>query len=806
MRVLLRILIWSAVAVALVFVAAAVTLYVLYPKQRIIEELVPRVEAAVARPVALADAGISVWPPFGLYVEGLVIENRSPATTPHLLRVGRARAQVRLWPLLHGQIYVDELELNDLEFTYETFDDTLTNISDLIGGEGGGLPLLAEHMVWSGITLRGIHHDDSSTWTVEDLSGYITMHPADTSFELGISLPRAEWLSLDDTLQFDYALELEADGTAHLESQQANLTRVQGTLAGIPLLGTAQVGLGDSGPVARGTLTLGPTGLADLLSELELELDTLFREYSVSGQVRLDIELDGSLAELTTGSTRAELVWLGGRVDRGTTEVVRFASLAVPVTAGGFHVSAKDLFLFDSPVDLGLVGSWPPSDRIELTLAGRTDLDGWSTDSVILGGAVEWSASARGPLQSPDRWRVRARATPRAVRYAYLDRQPLLVDGGSVMYDGKSIDLADLLLGTGPSRLSMSMNVAPVPWSVLMQGAWPDSTFAELDLRSSFLDLDALFPDLAGDSAAPSDTSTPPFVPATYAHVSLSADTLVAGGATWRNVQGEAQINQDSLHIERMQGRVYGGRAAISGAMELADPGGYRFDVRVDSVALGDALARFGRAARYLEGRGSLEASIAGHGFTWEQLLSELVVDGGAILFDAQLVNLPAARATHQLLGLEIADPLPLASRWSSFRVDRGRLAMDDFQLTTPDAQWILAGSAGLDGTLDYNLDGLLSRAKSAQVRLPESARNLFPAAWRDRIDPVELMKNDDGELELYIHVGGTLQKPAVELDWRRMEPVIKQRLEKRVTDELKKQLDDELKKGLEGLFDRLKR
>ena len=806
MRVLLRILIWSTVAVALVFVAAAVTLYVLYPKQRIIEELVPRVEAAVTRPVALADAGISVWPPFGLYIKGLVIENRPPATTPHLLRVGRARAHVRLWPLLHGQIYIDELELNDLEFTYEVFDDTLTSISDLTGGEGGGLPLLAEHMVWSGITLRGIHHDDSSAWTVKDLSGHITMHPADTSFELGISLPRAEWLSRDDTLRFDHVLELEADGTAHLESWQVNLTRMQGTLAGIPLYGKAQVELVDTGPVARGSLTLGPAGLADLLSELELDQDTLFREYSVSGQVRLDIELDGPIDELTTGSARAELVWLGGRVDRGTTEVVRFASLAVPVTADGFHVSAKDLYLFGSPVDLGLVGSWPPSDRIELTLASRTDLEGWSTDSVTLGGTVEWSASARGPLQSPERWRVRARATPRAVRYAYLDLQPLLVDGGSVTYDGKSIDLADLLLRTGPSRLSMSMNVTPVPWPVLMQGEWPDSTFAELDLRSSLLDLDALFPDLAGDSAAPSDTSTPPFVPATCAHVTLSADTLVAGGAMWRSVQGEAQISPDSLFIDRMQGRVYGGHAAISGAMELADPGGYRFHVRVDSVALGDALARFGRAARHLEGKGSLDAHITGYGFTWEQLLSGLVVDGGAILYDAQLVHLPAARAIHQLLGLEVADSMPLASRWSSFRVDRGRLTMDDFRFTTPDAQWIMAGSSGLDGTLDYNLDGLLSAATSAQVRLPQSARNVFPAAWRDQIDPVELMKNDDGQLELYVHVGGTLQKPTVELDWRRLEPVIKRRLEKRVTDELTKQLDDEIKKGLEGLFDRLKR
>src|SRR3970040_192089 len=116
MRILIRILGWGALALAIVLLAVFALLYVLYPPQKIKDELVPRVESALGRQVDLADAGISFWPPFGVYISGLPVHNRPPAALAHLLHLEYARARVPLWPLFSGRVQFDELSISGLEF------------------------------------------------------------------------------------------------------------------------------------------------------------------------------------------------------------------------------------------------------------------------------------------------------------------------------------------------------------------------------------------------------------------------------------------------------------------------------------------------------------------------------------------------------------------------------------------------------------------------------------------------------------------------------------------------------------------
>ena len=167
MRFMLRLAAWGAAIALLLFGVLAVVLYLLFPRERILEEVVPRVERAVSRPVTVADAGISLWPPFGIYVSGLVLDNVAPAVRPHLLRVGEVRAQVRVWPLLRRRVHITRLDIRDLEFDYEQFDDTTTNISDIGGGEGGMIPLLAEHLRVERASMASTHHADGTSWNVE---------------------------------------------------------------------------------------------------------------------------------------------------------------------------------------------------------------------------------------------------------------------------------------------------------------------------------------------------------------------------------------------------------------------------------------------------------------------------------------------------------------------------------------------------------------------------------------------------------------------------------------------------------------
>ena len=130
---------------------------------------------------------------------------------------------------------------------------------------------------------------------------------------------------------------------------------------------------------------------------------------------------------------------------------------------------------------------------------------------------------------------------------------------------------------------------------------------------------------------------------------------------------------------------------------------------------------------------------------------------------------------------------------------------MDDFQFSALDGEWALAGSVGLDGTLDYALDGTLPADISSRLKLPDEWFSALPEAWRSQFDPVDLLKNDAGEAEFFLLFGGTLTQPKVSIDWSRLQPVLTERFEKRVKDRLTDEFETEVKKGLQDLFNKLK-
>jgi len=321
------------------------------------------------------------------------------------------------------------------------------------------------------------------------------------------------------------------------------------------------------------------------------------------------------------------------------------------------------------------------------------------------------------------------------------------------------------------------------------------------------VDLDALFPQLAGDSAAPADTGSRPPLPLGNTVLEFAADTIILGGATWSDMTGRLTWDQGTLIIDTLYGGVYGGRTSLKGRIDSAlnSDAPYAFHVRLDSLAIGELLTRFGRAGNHLQGRASLTAQIAGRGATPDEILRRLAISGTAHLFDAQLVNLGAAARAQELFGLSPRDPVPLKSRWNNFRVEEGRTRMDDFQFSALDGEWTLSGSVGLDGTLDYALDGTLPADISSRLKLPDEWFSALPEAWRSQFDPVDLLKNDAGEAEFFLLFGGTLTQPKVSIDWSRLQPVLTERFEKRVKDRLTDEFETEVKKGLQDLFNKLK-
>ena len=79
---------------------------------------------------------------------------------------------------------------------------------------------------------------------------------------------------------------------------------------------------------------------------------------------------------------------------------------------------------------------------------------------------------------------------------------------------------------------------------------------------------------------------------------------------------------------------------------------------------------------------------------------------------------------------------------------------MKDLKISALDADYVVNGSQGLDGSLDYAMSLILPEKTVSKASVPGFAG-----------DAVNLFRNESGRVKLDFKVGGTTDNPAVALD-----------------------------------------
>jgi hypothetical protein len=127
----------------------------------------------------------------------------------------------------------------------------------------------------------------------------------------------------------------------------------------------------------------------------------------------------------------------------------------------------------------------------------------------------------------------------------------------------------------------------------------------------------------------------------------------------------------------------------------------------------------------------------------------------------------------------------------NDFTVQKGRLTLKDLTITASTGQYVVNGSQGLDGSLDYHLALYLPPGTAPKLNIPGFAG-----------EAVNLFKDQSGRLKLDFNIGGTTDNPKVQLDTdparKRAEELAKQKLDeekKKLGEQLKNKASDALKK-----------
>ena len=360
------------VALVVILVVVVLVLPSLVPKDTLRAQIENQMESATGREVTIAgDVGVSIIPSVELTLEQVTIANAPGAADANMIELGALRLKVALFPLLGGELAVDEFVLDTPTIRLEVdaagkpnweFETAEAGASDGTsdsgsGGSGGGAGFLNEVRLGDvAITNGTVIYADRQAGTEERLD----------DVNVRLSLP-----NLDSPFNLDGGI------TWHGEAIDLTVD------------------------IAR------PRALLDNQNtDLTAKVDTKHLTLSFDGQATggTPMRIEGK-TELDTPSVRALADWAGSPIDMegdvlGPFSVAGTVRVAQPVVAFTDATIAIDAIRATGNVELNTGGAVP---RVK----GNLDVAALDTNPYLGGGGGGESgggASGGGAAQGSDDW------------------------------------------------------------------------------------------------------------------------------------------------------------------------------------------------------------------------------------------------------------------------------------------------------------------------------------------------------------------------------------------------------------------
>ncbi len=313
--------------------------------------------------------------------------------------------------------------------------------------------------------------------------------------------------------------------------------------------------------------------------------------------------------------------------------------------------------------------------------------------------------------------------------------------------------------------------------------------YAVARVEARVLNLDALFPvTMPTDGDQTSGLLTG--IRLADGRLDVAIGSLVSDSTRYTDFKAIAVAQHGILQVDSIRANTLGGvmvaQAEIDGRLKGLVP------VRATA-----SLSRI-QAERFLQGYmrwpipmfGQLGVSVKVEGqmdSTLTLIEKTIRADGEARLDDGRVVNWPwlqtASGFVPNLQFLSFSD-MPLKSLIAPFKMDDGRVFLNQMGFQSGDVGFQLVGSAGIDGSLDMVVD----------ADLPVSRLNVSGLGV-DKLVGANL--KPDARMPLRIQIGGTSDKPQIDA---KLQPKAQKALEAQ-SEEIKDKVKDKTKGLLKSLF-----
>jgi hypothetical protein len=772
----------AAVLLILVaLVAAAVALVVIFfPAERLRGELERQVSRATGYTVRIETLGLRLAG-FGLGLAAGRVTATAPDDSQHY-DIPELRLRVKLLPLLRRQVEVEALEADGPVVTLRP--------GTARPGEGGAPPtdaapgagaalFIPDIQVRNGLLVQqggagttrlfGVSLDGS--YRGETGGGLVsgTFHADSTTFAPSAAPQKPLRLPV-----------LEARFESRISGRPMRVaTTVDGRLGPVPVTGSVDSAEEPAGWRNSGTFAMAATDAGQLLSLLPAESAAELSRYALGGRLE-----SGTLTFATTpGVEEMEYRFTGA-----------LEGLTAALPDKGRVIDGGSASLDVRPDDATLEGAFRSGEaRLDVTARLRNfAAPAWTATIALVGPAAEALRfappqpdlvvrSGRVDARIEASGRLGAPGLPEASGTVRLSEMALSHSAIAVPVDrfdarvtlaGTRLDLADGYVKAGQSEAWLDGRIAD--WKA------PE---LQVNVQARTLHLDELFPETAAaGSGGGSEPARP--TPAPPVRGRITIERLVRDAFVMTAVSSNFEADAAGMRLTDLDGQSYGGR--VRGDLTLRPAGNavldYSGHLTIDDMRAEDLLAAW-TPIRGIEGRLDTDLTLSGRNGPGIDAFSVLTLIGKGLVFEGQLVNIPALRKVSEALQFEAgtADRIPFKTLRHSVRIEDGFARLDTLRVTQVNADWTIGGRIGLDGRLDC----------------PVTAR-LAPTLFRpgsDLAKVADLVAGPDGRVEIGLKLGGTLTSPTVAVD---LDPLLA-----RARDKGKQALEDEVKRRLGDLLRR---
>jgi len=777
-----RIVLIAVLVPILVLLASIVTLKLVFTGDRLKAMVIPRMEEATGRTVAMGEVGLSVFPSLAVEIDSLQISNRRGEgfSRDPFLSLERLRLNVSLFALLGGSVEVTSLVFERPRLLLEVNLKNLSNYSDLGGPDragGPGTPATGSATAFSLFV---------SAFRVEDgLLEYLDYRKDSATRFRGVTVegelkPEGglyilEGEAVSDSLEYGSVVTTFIDGLrTDLQYRMAYDPQVDLLTFERGDLSVEQIPLKLSGTIAdiRGATTLDlviasdDVSIADLFSLAPQTREGEAVQVTGTGTAQVRIDITGILTDSTESETRGRITARGATLQyeglaKPITDITVLAGFTRTATVQEFHVDTLTARLGEAPVALSMRIVDFNDPRLTLAASGVLNLAQLREfypleEGTDLAGTLRARLQASGAVRDPARLRASGTMDFQGVSVTTADTPSPLRDlTGLVAFNNQILESRQLSFTLGKSDLRLGLRLSNYLSLVLDEPDAPRPS-AVLALQSTHLHSDDFMREetaaaTPGRQGSGGEQSGLPF-PDIPTDVTVAIGTLTTEKFEFRNVRGALGMAGGMMTLKDLTLEAFGGAVNAAGSLSLRDMAKPLFDLKLTMRALRASaiLTPFTSFGERLGGTLSMETALAGAlNDTLGIIPSSLNGDGRVSITDGSLQGFRLNQVLASTLNLPDLETVNFRDWKNSFTVRDGRLILKDLAVKTPDADYVVNGSHGLDGTIDYRMALYLPPETAAKVNIPGFAG-----------EAVGLFKDETGRLKFDFDVGGTTTAP----------------------------------------------